>query len=230
MNSLTRFILGSTLLLFCLWVHAAEESGSAQPREPIPAEREDASGLSAADVPAADETDRSPSVGEAPVEMETAGDLPAQESPIQEGESAGQTLGAAGESTEPTAAAPFARDVVLVLDNSGSMKKSDPGFLTGQAVTGFIQRLDDSARVSIIAFDQDVRTLLPMTDLTAESRGRILESIRAIDYGGLLTDSPAAVERAIYELKNNARADARKLIVFMTDGVVDTGDAAADLE
>ncbi|MCK5668811.1 MAG: FHA domain-containing protein, partial [Gammaproteobacteria bacterium] len=47
---------------------------------------------------------------------------------------------------------------------------------------------------------------------------------------GLYTNSPAAIESAIYDLKNNAREDARKVIVFMTDGIVDTGNADRDLE
>ena len=45
----------------------------------------------------------------------------------------------------------------------------------------------------------------------------------------MFTNSSAAVERAIYELRINGREDAEKIAVFMTDGIVDTGDAAADV-
>jgi len=148
---------------------------------------------------------------------------PAAEAPEREADSAAGL-------PAPDADRPFPRDVVLVLDNSGSMKKNDPRFLTGAAVTGFIERLDDLARVAMIAFDQDVRMTVPMTALTGESRARILENLNKLNYGGLFTDSPAAVERAIYELKNNGRPDAQKLIIFMTDGIVDTGNPAVDLE
>ena len=122
------------------------------------------------------------------------------------------------------------KDVILVLDNSGSMKKNDPQFLTKQAVTEFINKLDESTRVAIIIFDQDVRMAVPLTEITSASRQGLLDSLLKINYRGLYTNSPAAIESAIYDLKNNGREEARKIIVFMTDGIVDTGNVDRDLE
>lgn len=122
------------------------------------------------------------------------------------------------------------KDVLLVLDNSGSMKKNDPDFLTAQAVKEFISGLDTSTRIGIIIFDQNVNLEVPLTPISMESREKVLESLKKITYKGLFTDSPSAIERAIYELKNNDRADAQRLIIFMTDGIVDTGKPEADLE
>ncbi len=130
----------------------------------------------------------------------------------------------------PVLAAVNARDMVLVLDNSGSMKKNDPQFLTSQAVTGFLRELDGDTRVAIIIFDQDVRMVVPMTPVDADSREAILASLRQVNYRGKYTDSPAAMERAIYTLENDGRAEASKSIIFMTDGIVDTGDTARDRE
>src|SRR3989304_790817 len=109
------------------------------------------------------------------------------------------------------------KDIILVLDNSGSMKQNDPDFLTSQAVRGFINALDSSTRVAIIIFDQNVNLAVPFTQVSAESRGMILQSLDMINYRGQFTDSPNAVERAIYELKNNGREEAKKIIIFMTD-------------
>lgn len=122
------------------------------------------------------------------------------------------------------------KDVFLVLDNSGSMKKNDPDFLTSQAVIEFINGLDEETRVAIIVFDQNVRLSVPLTIVNENSRATILNSLDQIDYQGQYTNSPAAIERAIYELKTTARMDARKLIVFMTDGIVDTGNPQRDIE
>jgi pSer/pThr/pTyr-binding forkhead associated (FHA) protein len=122
------------------------------------------------------------------------------------------------------------KDIVLVLDNSGSMKKNDPSFLTGVAVREFLDRLDGDNRVAILLFDQTARLVMPLTPLTETSRPDFLLSVDKVDYRGLWTNSPAAIERAIYELRVNGREDADKSIVFMTDGIVDTGDKAMDAE
>lgn len=128
--------------------------------------------------------------------------------------------------TEPV----LIKDVILVLDNSGSMKQNDPQFLTKYAVTEFINNLDETTRAAIVIFDQDVRMAVPLTEITSTSRQVLLDSLSQINYKGLYTNSPAAIESAIYDLKNNARENARKIIVFMTDGIVDTGNANRDLE
>jgi pSer/pThr/pTyr-binding forkhead associated (FHA) protein/uncharacterized protein YegL len=122
------------------------------------------------------------------------------------------------------------KDVVLVLDNSGSMKKNDPNFLVKNAVKEFISQQDENTRVGIVIFDQDVRLPVSLTDASLANRQTLLNSIENINYKGLFTDSPAGIERAIYELKNNGRADAQKSIIFMTDGIVDTGAPEKDLE
>ena len=122
------------------------------------------------------------------------------------------------------------KDVVMVLDNSGSMKKNDPEFLATKAVSEFISGLDEQTRIAIVIFDQSVSLAVALTDLNFESRDKVLTSLEKVNYKGLYTDTPAAIERAIYELKNNGRVEAQKSIVFMTDGIVDTGNPEVDLE
>ncbi|MFT7459913.1 MAG: pSer/pThr/pTyr-binding forkhead associated (FHA) protein/Mg-chelatase subunit ChlD [Planctomycetota bacterium] len=122
------------------------------------------------------------------------------------------------------------KDVVVVLDNSGSMIKNDPDFLATQAVSEFISNLDTQTRLAIVIFDQNVRLAIPLTHLSIEARDSVLSNLKKVNYKGLFTDSPAAIERAIYELKNNGRKEAQKSIVFITDGIVDTGKPDVDLE
>lgn len=122
------------------------------------------------------------------------------------------------------------KDVVMVLDNSGSMKKNDPDFLVTKAVSEFISSLDSQTRIAVVIFDQNISLAVPLTTLSTEARDTVLSALDKVNYKGLFTDSPAAIERAIYELKNNGRDGAQKSIVFMTDGIVDTGKADVDLE
>jgi Mg-chelatase subunit ChlD len=128
------------------------------------------------------------------------------------------------------ASAASERDLVLVLDNSGSMRGNDSGFLIKDAVSGFVDRLADGDRVAIVIFDHRVDLAVPLTALDPNSRPRVLAALERIDYRGRFTDSPSAMERALYELKTAGRAEAQRQIVFLTDGIVDTGDPARDQE
>ena len=67
-----------------------------------------------------------------------------------------------------SASDPYAlpKDVVMVLDNSGSMKKNDPEFLATKAVSEFISSLDNQTRIAVVIFDQSVSLAVPLTDLT----------------------------------------------------------------
>ena len=121
-------------------------------------------------------------------------------------------------------------DIMLVLDNSGSMKKNDPDFLVTEAIKEFISQKNENTRVGIIIFDGKAQLKISLTVASFANREAILNSIKEINYTGLYTDFPAAIERAIYELKDNGREDALKSIIFMTDGIVDTGDVNRDLE
>ena len=125
-------------------------------------------------------------------------------------------------------AQPMQRDIVLVLDNSGSMRKNDPNFLTSIAVRAFIEGLDDDYHVGIVAFDEHATVLKPLAALDASHRAALLASLSSINYRGLLTNSPAAIETSIYELRTKGRPGAEKSIIFMTDGIVDVAPEGAD--
>lgn len=122
-------------------------------------------------------------------------------------------------------------DIVMVLDNSGSMKANDPKFLTREVVTNFMVGFGEKSRLAMIIFDQEVRLVEPLADVTGlVARANFLKSLDHINYKGLFSDHPVAIERAVYELKLNGRINARKVIILLTDGIVDTGDKAQDLE
>ena len=132
-------------------------------------------------------------------------------------------LGAAG----PALAA---RDVVLVLDNSGSMRANDPARLAAPAVAEFIKGQPPDTRVAIILFTADPQLVMPLTPAEVAADGDAQQALTRFNYRGQWTQTAAAVERALYELRTEARPDARRVIVLMTDGLIDTGDARKDAE
>ncbi len=125
------------------------------------------------------------------------------------------------------------QDLIFVLDNSGSMKANDPGFLTRAVVSEFAASpyLSKTARVGLVVFDDNARLVMPLSPLAdTAAQGRLKASLNSLNYAGRYTDCAAGIERAVYELKQQGRPDSDKSIVFMTDGIVDTGDRARNLE
>jgi len=122
-------------------------------------------------------------------------------------------------------------DIVIVVDNSGSMKKNDPHFLAREIVTRALIDLGEDSRLGMVIFDQQARLAVNLTETaSSEAIAKFLENLDRVDYRGLYSDTPAAIERAIYELKTYGRKGSRKAIILITDGIVDTGDRQQDLE
>jgi hypothetical protein len=116
-------------------------------------------------------------------------------------------------------------DIVVTIDNSGSMKQNDPNFLTRDTVANFVGQLQDEQRAGLLLFGTQARLISPLanqSDLTESIHAGLLEKI---DFRDQWTDTAAALEMALYELKMNGRSDAEAAVVLLTDGIVDTGNA-----
>lgn len=122
------------------------------------------------------------------------------------------------------------RDVMLVLDNSGSMRGNDPARLSVSAVTDFIRAQSSDVRVGIVMFADSPRLLQPLTPVNDNTSGELLGSLDALGFSGQWTDTATAVERALYELRLNGRDEARHAIILVTDGIIDTGNNQRDRE
>ncbi len=122
-------------------------------------------------------------------------------------------------------AAPLPPEIVLVLDNSGSMKKNDPRRLVHEVVAAFGRSLPFDGRLALIVFGSDARVSLPLTSVEQpEFPDLVFAALQTVDYSAALTDIPAGVERALYELRSNARPNTGQYIVLVTDGIIDVGD------
>jgi hypothetical protein len=122
------------------------------------------------------------------------------------------------------------RDVILVLDNSGSMRKNDPQRLTPSAVAQFIQRQSSDTRVGVVLFSESAELVTPLTAVGPGTLDEFRRATDKLDYTGRWTQTAGAVERALYELRINGRSGALRAVVVMTDGLIDTGDKRKDDE
>ena len=122
-------------------------------------------------------------------------------------------------------------DIIVALDNSGSMKKNDPKFITRDVVTELLNNTGEEFRLGMVIFDQDARVVEQLANMNNKAAAaRFFKSLRNINYKGLFTNTPAGVERSIYELKTYGRKEAQKVLILLTDGIIDTGSKERDIE
>jgi hypothetical protein len=122
-------------------------------------------------------------------------------------------------------------DVVLVMDSSGSMKKTDPLSLRIPAAKLFVSLLDKDDRAAVVSFTDKGIELIPLTDIdNNENREKLMNAIDKITSDGLYTNLYEAFDSGYNILSKGNNAGREKIIVLMSDGMMDVGDADKDRE
>ncbi len=153
------------------------------------------------------------------VPLRAAGAMPA------DGPAAAQ---APGESAPAATERPAAR-LVLVVDNSASMRVHDPGGLVKEGLLRLVAGIPASDRAAAVVFDETVRVAAPLRVVgDAGVRDGLAQAVSGLGYGGRYTNIPAAIERAMYELQAADGEPGLSAIVLVTDGIIDVGDPGKD--
>lgn len=115
--------------------------------------------------------------------------------------------------------------IVLLVDNSGSMRLNDVERRVPTGVARFIESLPRETEVAVVSFNGRGRLIQPLI-AAGEFNPRVLDRL---DYHGPWTDLSLAVERGVYELRQTPAVPGRDAIVMITDGIMDTGSPEGDL-
>jgi uncharacterized protein (TIGR03503 family) len=115
-----------------------------------------------------------------------------------------------------------ATDVRVLIDVSGSMKKTDPGNLRVPALKLLAELLPEGAKAGVWLFDQGVSPLLPPATVDAAWKQNARGRATRIHSRGLYTNIEAALAAASADWADGPAADGgERHIVLLTDGVVD---------
>ena len=104
------------------------------------------------------------------------------------------------------------RDVVLVIDNSRSMRK-----LSRDPVKHFIDTIS-ATRLAIVSFDAGAKLLHPLVDLSPSERQKGITSLNEMCFTQRFTDIASGLELALRELQNNWVADNSKTVLLISGG------------
>ncbi len=121
-------------------------------------------------------------------------------------------------------------DAVLVLDSSGSMKHTDPLSLRLPAAKLFIALLGKADRAGVISFSDrgyPLAALLPVAE--AAARKKLLGAVDKVASNGQFTNLYDALLKARVML-GEQRDDRPRYVILMSDGQMDTGNAARDAQ
>ncbi|MCC7575866.1 MAG: VWA domain-containing protein, partial [Methanomethylovorans sp.] len=118
-------------------------------------------------------------------------------------------------------------DVVLVLDRSGSMTddgRNPPQPMTNvkDAAKDFLDNLVSNSNVGLVSFSSSASTDRPLTLMNSyDNKTSLKTAITALNPSGMTAIGDAMA--AANDLLVNGRADTRKVIVLLTDGVCNAG-------
>lgn len=110
-------------------------------------------------------------------------------------------------------------DVRVLVDISGSMKKTDPANLRQPSLALLLQLLPESSRAGVWTFGEGVNPLVAYGDVTGDWKRRALDLSRNIGSSDLFTHLGAALDQAAFD--RHQPRDRPVHILLLTDGMVD---------
>lgn len=125
--------------------------------------------------------------------------------------------------------APAKEDIVLVVDNSNRMEPLDADLAVPEAIKSFLKATARDVAAALILFDDNASLKAPFVPLGDARSEALVRGLEMIDYSGRFSNSAAAIERALHELKENGRQGAVRSIVLVAQDHIDTGNEAQDL-
>ncbi|WP_462410930.1 vWA domain-containing protein [Neobacillus sp. Marseille-QA0830] len=109
-------------------------------------------------------------------------------------------------------------DIVLVLDISDSMNKTDPDHESLMAAGGLISNMKPSHRASIISFNENAFVTKPMFKISdKDERADAIDQINALEASGS-TDIGNALDRAMKEMNSHEKAGRKPMVILFSDG------------
>lgn len=118
------------------------------------------------------------------------------------------------------------KDIVLIIDNSGSMKDTDPNQDRYTAAKNLINRMDRDNRVSVMVFDHATTLLQPFTRVkNQETKDEIIAEIDGLATTDGGTDISLALEDTMTHIQESHDAARSAMVIMLSDGFSETDHA-----
>lgn len=116
-------------------------------------------------------------------------------------------------------------DAVLVLDASGSMRRTDPLKLRNEGAKLFTGFLKEGDRLGIISFGDTASVVSPLAPFTTSGSTQVESAIQGVGDDRQFTDIFAGLKLAGEQLAAAPRQGSQRVIVLLSDGKMDPDPA-----
>ncbi|OGW24121.1 MAG: hypothetical protein A2X55_10455 [Nitrospirae bacterium GWB2_47_37] len=116
-------------------------------------------------------------------------------------------------------------DIIILMDSSGSMKKTDPQSYRKPAARLFISLLGADDNVGVISFGDSAKVLAHLTQNTKKNQGRLFNAVNSVTSKEFSTNITDAVKKGVEEIKSSSR---NKVLILMSDGKLALGSKEKD--
>lgn len=122
------------------------------------------------------------------------------------------------------------KDIVMVIDDSGSMQQSDPGNRRYAAASELVSRMDDDNRVAVLTFSDEASVVQPLTTLKqTENREQVIGAIQGLQTTQGGTNLRGALSSAMEVVQADGGTGRGAMVILLSDGVSEL-DPNADLQ
>lgn len=116
-------------------------------------------------------------------------------------------------------------DVVLMLDSSGSMLKTDPNQLRYEGARLLVSFLSEGDRLGIVQFAGDAKVVQELEPFSPAKSEAVMQRIRSIPTEGAFTDITEGIKVSSALFDKSPVADAQRVIVVLSDGKIEPDPA-----
>jgi len=112
------------------------------------------------------------------------------------------------------------KNVVMAIDDSGSMTQSDPNNSRYSAAKDLVTRMDNDNQVAVVTFNHEAVVVQPLTPLsTSQSREKVLAAIDNLKPTEGGTNISGAISEALKEIDSDGKKNQGAMVILLSDGV-----------
>jgi len=118
-------------------------------------------------------------------------------------------------------------DAIILMDDSGSMRTTDPLKLRFSAFSLFMRLLREDDALGLVRFDDAATVVVPLHPMATEKDRQALEqALTTFSTRGRYTNIYAALKTALHHMQQRGREDAVRAVILISDGLMDVNPAA----